>query len=457
MLIYTGSIANSGAAGDFTQALASAPTYYYRQDVSFNPAPAAYNIVYRQIPGVSIMFNDPQATYNAQIFPGFGSNNNLNYISTTLGNYTINCQVVSYCPTSLSGNLSVPNNQLINAGVYSVAPGTLSASGNSGPMEFIWLPSTYTIKPKPLLIQGLSADNKIYDGTAQATFNAGALSTVLDAPGASTTDGNLYSGDQVTFALNKLVGAFQNSKNVGTGPVIVTSWEGALTGASAGNYTVSPQSWDNLSATISPANLILTPTAETTDYGALPINPIQITVIRGTQTVIQSNSNYPGLLGGDTITNLYAEFKDFASIRKLGNNCCQIIVGPGYSVNDGNQGRNYIINDSAIAQGSIRARFAGTTTGDASTSSLPDGTLRNVVPWSNGRVVSGENKYGAWARTPDTQKWDVTEVKAKQRVQLVCGSLGAIGYTEICGRRVTEKSPLAITKTYQIQEIEFKK
>ena len=123
-------------------------------------------------------------------------------------------------------------------------------------------------------------------------------------------------------------------------------------------------------------------------------------------------------------------------------------------INDGNGGRNYEVVKNTAA-GSIRPKLPGVTTGDASTSSIPNGSLKSVSPWTNGRDVSGENKYGALAKTADTMQWNVTDTKSQKRIQLACSIFGQVGNEEVCGRQLSQKSALAITKSYQSPKIEF--
>src|SRR5206468_8285057 len=57
---------------------------------------------------------------------------------------------------------------------------------------------TPDISPKTLTVSGLSASNKIYDGTTAATLTGTAALPSAEAPGAGTTsDGKPYTGDTV--------------------------------------------------------------------------------------------------------------------------------------------------------------------------------------------------------------------------------------------------------------------
>ena len=100
--------------------------------------------------------------------------------STNLANYVL--------PTSVSGNIG------------SITPATVSATG-------------------------ITAQNKVYDGTTVATVTGGAVSGVI-------------SGDSVGLTAGS--GSFVN-KNAGTGKAVTVTGLG-LTGASAGNYSLSSTS-----------------------------------------------------------------------------------------------------------------------------------------------------------------------------------------------------------------------
>lgn len=93
------------------------------------------------------------------------------------------------------------------------------------------------ILPKPVTVRGITAQNKLYDGSTDAAF-------VVDA--ASIED--FVEGDSLTVA--SATGAF-GDKNVGTGKNVNIS-EIILGGADAANYTVGSQSQNETYASITP-------------------------------------------------------------------------------------------------------------------------------------------------------------------------------------------------------------
>ena len=109
---------------------------------------------------------------------------------------------------------------------------------------------TASITPAPLAITGLTANSKVYDATTDATLSGTA--TVAPFTGDSVTVGGSGTG---TFA----------SKDVGTQAVTVSGF--TLTGADAGNYTLTEPA--GLTASITPAPLAVTGlTADSKVYDA---------------------------------------------------------------------------------------------------------------------------------------------------------------------------------------------
>ena len=106
----------------------------------------------------------------------------------------------------------------VNAGTYtaSITVGTGTGAATAS--------VSYTIAPKSVTITGLSVSNKEYDGTTTATATGG------------TIDGKV-GDDDVSFTAG--TAAFADA-NVGTGKTVTFSGY-SLTGAAAGNYTLSAQ------------------------------------------------------------------------------------------------------------------------------------------------------------------------------------------------------------------------
>ncbi|MGC1172853.1 beta strand repeat-containing protein, partial [Polaromonas sp.] len=137
---------------------------------------------------------------------------------------------------------------------------------------------TASITPKALTVSGVTAGNKVYDGNSTAALNTGAaaLSGVIGA-------------DTVAVNLSGVTGSFAD-KNVGTAKAVNLSGTGLLSGADAGNYSVS-----------NPVGLVADVTPK-----ALTISGITASdkVYDGSNaaTVNTAGASYAGLVTGDALT-----------------------------------------------------------------------------------------------------------------------------------------------------------
>jgi hypothetical protein len=125
----------------------------------------------------------------------------------------------------------------------SVAVGGNSLSGSQS-FDYILAANeesglTANITPKTLFVSGLSASNKVYDATMNATLSGTASLLSNDTAGASTTDGHPYSGDTVSLnstAASAFTGNFAG-KDAANGKVVSVTGN-SLTGAQAGDYVL---------------------------------------------------------------------------------------------------------------------------------------------------------------------------------------------------------------------------
>src|SRR5690554_4935970 len=165
---------------------------------------------------------------------------------------------LSYQNTSdarLQGTAQYTNSAATNAGVYALNLSGLSVSRTSMEELQRWTGAvksqagTLTITPKELTLNGLTADNKTYDGNANATFSGGYL------------DGVLFN-DDVNFA--PVQGAFSD-QNAGQNKN-VTLETLTLVGDKAENYSlIQPDSL--LTANIEKAILTVQAEDQTRTYG----------------------------------------------------------------------------------------------------------------------------------------------------------------------------------------------
>ena len=130
-----------------------------------------------------------------------------------------------------------------NVGTYDVtvtsALVTYAGTDVSALYGFDFGTGTITITPKTITIDGLTANDKVYDGTTEATFDTG--SVVLD--------GMISGGD---LDLN-VTGEFED-KNVGTDKIVTVDL--VLSGDDAGNYVVDMSGLD-LRADITPKTITI--------------------------------------------------------------------------------------------------------------------------------------------------------------------------------------------------------
>jgi hypothetical protein len=149
---------------------------------------------------------------------------------------------------------------------------------------------TLTVNPKPATISGLSAEDKVYDGTTAATIS-----------GTPTING-VINGDDVT--LNYGTAAFANA-NVGNNRTVTFSGF-SLGGADAGNYTLlaQPTATANITArtltvTVGTPDRTLIPfDSADTQFGSTAYFSITVSGIVGSDTVtISLASNSYGITG----------------------------------------------------------------------------------------------------------------------------------------------------------------
>ena len=141
----------------------------------------------------------------------------------------------------------------INVGVYTDA---LSVSlSNPSDYSVGVTNGSRTITPAIITINGITAQNKVYDATTAATLNVGTI-----------TKTGVLTGDTVTLNTGSLSGAFTD-KSVGNAKTVVISGV-VLAGASASNYQLSGGANTTTTANITPAPLSITGSSLTTTYNA---------------------------------------------------------------------------------------------------------------------------------------------------------------------------------------------
>nr|WP_269751347.1 YDG domain-containing protein [Azospira inquinata] len=198
---------------------------------------------------------------------------------STLTAAGVNGETFTVSGSGDSSNLASKNVQT-GSTLSSVTGLTLGASGNGGlASNYNTLGatgSTYSVAAKPLTLSGITASDKVYDGSVAATLNT-----------TGVTYTGLIGGDSVSFG-GTGVGAFAN-KNVGTNKVVTVSGY-TLSGTDAGNYTLAQPT--GLTASITPANLMVSGiTASNKSFDG-----------NTSATVSTAQSQLSGKIAGDDVT-----------------------------------------------------------------------------------------------------------------------------------------------------------
>jgi hypothetical protein len=182
-----------------------------------------------------------------------------------------------------------------DAGNYYLSSGALS--GTNG-----------VITPKPITVSGITANNKVYDGTTEATL---------------TTSGSILNGvlagDTVAFD-GAGYSALFGDRNVGTAKSVTVTGL-LLTGTDAGNYTLTQPA--GLTASITPRPLTITAVSDTKTYDG---------TTQATVAPIVSGS----LVSGDRFSVLGEQYAS-------GQTGTGLALIPVVGIDDGNGGANYVL------------------------------------------------------------------------------------------------------------------
>jgi uncharacterized protein YfiM (DUF2279 family) len=223
---------------------------------------------------------------------------------------------------------------------------------------------TADITAAGLTVSGVTAVSKVYDGTTNAELN-----------GMATLNG-VVSGDDVSLATDDASAAFA-SPNVSAGiPVTVSGY--VITGADAGNYTLTQPS--GLAADITAATLTITATVNTKTYDGL--------------TSASATPTTSGLQGSDSVTGLTETY----DTKNAGTG--KTLSVSTYTVNDGNSGNNYTVSTATSTAGVIDPATL-TITASANTKTYDGLTSASAAPTTSG-LQSSDSVTGL-AETYDTK------------------------------------------------------
>ena len=275
---------------------------------------------------------------------------------------------------------------------------------------------TANITASGLTVNGVAAASKMYDGTTNAQLN-----------GTATLNGEV-SGDDVSLATGGVSAAFAGP-NVGTGiPVTVSGY--AITGADAGNYTLTPPS--GLAADITAATLTITATANTKTYDG--------------STSASATPTASGLQGSDTVTGL-AEIYDTKNVGSA-----KTLNVSAYTVNDGNAGGNYTVNTVASTAGVINQAVL-TITAAANTKIYDGSTSASAIPTISG--LQGSDSVSGLAETYDTKNVGTGKTLSVSAYMVNDGNTGgnytvstAVSTAGVINQATLTITAAANTKTY---------
>lgn len=245
---------------------------------------------------------------------------------------------------------------------------SFSAGSGTSLTNYI-LPTTATgaglINPASLLVNGVTANDKVYDSTTAAILNMGGASIYGIVP-----------GDTVTLDTSTASGVFA-TKNVGTA-IAVTGTGFALTGADAGNYVVAQPT--GLAANITLAPLVVS---------GLVAND---KIYDGTTTALLNTAGvqFSGLFSGDDVTASGPGAEVNFATKNAGQDIPVSISGMTLA---GADAGNYNLSFSDTLVADILQRQL-TIAGSGMPTKVYDGTTNAAVPGSSlsfGNLVPGES------------------------------------------------------------------
>ncbi len=231
--------------------------------------------------------------------------------------------------------------------------------------------ATADITPAALTVSGITAGDKVYDGTTTATV----------ATGAAVYTG-LVDGDAVTVGAT---GAFSD-KNVGADKAVTLT--STYSGADVGNYTITDQA--GTTADITPKDVTLTASSVTKTYDG---GTTYLT------TAGDLNALSASLVGGDTVSAATITYAD-----KNAGSGNKTVTLDAVTIDDGNDGNNYRVTLAGNGTGTIGPR-AVTLTAASVTKTYDGGTTYDTTAGDldtlSASLVDGDSVIAATIRYAD--------------------------------------------------------
>jgi autotransporter-associated beta strand protein len=311
--------------------------------------------------GVLNVTTGPASSTALSLTSGFNPStygNSLTFTATVTGNspggtvqFKVDGIAAGSTVTLVGGSAALVVSTLAVSGSPHQITAYYSGDDNNNPSDSSASPIAQAIMAKSLTAGLTGTVSKTYNGTTAATLAAGNYSM----PG-------VVSGDTVT--LNNPGGTY-DTRNVGTGKTVSVTGL-AISGLSAGNYTLSSASASAAIGTINQTNITVTAAANTKPYDGTTSAAVTPLVTGG------------GIQSGDT--GSFTETYDTAGVG-TGKT-----LTPSGTIADGNGGANYLLSFVPAANGTITlATTAGALTASPNPS-LPGAnvtfaaTVTNAVP-----------------------------------------------------------------------------
>ncbi|MBX3602552.1 MAG: filamentous hemagglutinin N-terminal domain-containing protein [Rubrivivax sp.] len=223
---------------------------------------------------------------------------------------------------------------------------------------------TGNITPRPLTVAGVSAVNRVYDGTVNVEVNVGS---------ATVDTANVVPGDDVTPQIpsSGVVTGTMANKNVGTAkPVTVPGF--SLTGADAGNYTLTGSNGVTVDIARKPLTAVYTGVDKVYDGNAYAVvSSTSADIVAGDQVLFYISPS-----------NGYTGYAQFANTASSGNNAKDVGTGKPiditYNYLYGSDAGNYTLtNTTGTTSASITPK--GITPVFGGVAKVYDGTAAATV------------------------------------------------------------------------------
>ena len=182
-----------------------------------------------------------------------------------------------------------------NAGTQAVTLGGLYSNQQGYDIRVI--DGSIDIAKKAITATGITADDKVYNGNTTATLNTD--SAVITNGASADDDNKYYTGDVLVLNTTGAAGSFAD-KNAGTDKLVTVSGL-TLSGADAGNYTISDASGATADITPRSVTVEVIPDDKTAKELTVAVTADNKTYDGNTAATV-SDYAFTGLVGDETLT-----------------------------------------------------------------------------------------------------------------------------------------------------------